>query len=119
MLNISRTSAEVVAAEFKESVQSLDTALLGQLRLCASLLEVNQEVMLPLATSQPILRHLTKSMDGLLENRAHLMAVVGKLTVMQGHSNLDTVSFGCPGGLPDKIVKLSGEKTEMVPSNQG
>ena len=100
MHSIKQSSAAVVASDTQDAGAAYDAALLAQARLCASFVEANDEVKLPMATSQTILQSMTDGMSGLVASRAHMTSVVRQLNLVQARSNLQTVSFGCPDGLP-------------------
>ena len=100
MHSIKQSSAAVVASDTQDAGAAFDSALLAQARLCASFVEANNEVKLPMATSQRILQSMTDGMSGLVASREHMTSVVRQLNLVQARSNLQTVSFGCPDGLP-------------------
>jgi hypothetical protein len=112
MHSIKQSSAAVVASDTQDAGAAFDNALLAQARLCASFVEANSEVKLPMATSQRILQSMTDGMSGLVASRDHMTSVVRQLNLVQARSNLQTVSFGCPAGLPSP--KFFGADAEPV-----
>ncbi len=99
IIKVNRPSAEVVAADCQQAAKALDTALLSQARLCASMLEANEQIGLPIATSQRLYKSMTSGMCGIVDNRTHLLSVITQLSSLHRRSNLSPVSFGCPDGV--------------------
>ncbi len=92
---IEQTSGAVVAAETQDAVTTLDTALLAQLRLCGSMIEVNNGLKLPIASSQRVLHSITQGISSLVSTRSNITAVIRDLTIIKNNSNLQETSFGC------------------------
>lgn len=98
MYAISKQIGQVVAADSQSSVSSLDSALIAQARMCATVVEASDASHLPMGATQKVLASLTGGMRNLVESRAELLAAVQELTVIQRRSNLRETGFGCPAG---------------------
>lgn len=96
MLEIQNATGAVVAADTQASVAALDSAVLTQARLCASVVEGAAQSMLPISATQKLLQAMTDGMSGLVASRMEMVAVVRELTSIQKNSNLNVTSFGCP-----------------------
>ena len=64
MHQIKHSSGAVVAAETQASVAAIDTAVLTQVRLCASVIEAASESKMPVATTQKVLESIAAEMTG-------------------------------------------------------
>lgn len=117
VLNINQTSGTVVAAETQALAAAIDSAMLAQARLCASVIETANESKLPVVATQKLLQSLASNMSGLVSSRAEFSTAVRELNVIQARSNLREVGLGCPNG----IRPISGANTtfeaDEKPSN--
>ena len=100
MLKINQTSGAVVAAETQTLAAAIDSAMLAQARLCASIIETASESKLPVVATQKLLQSLAANMNGMVASRADFATAVRELNVIQARSNLKAEALGCPNGLP-------------------
>lgn len=112
MLNINKTSGTVVAAETQTLAAAIDSAMLAQTRLCASIIETAGEAKAPVMATQKLLKSLSDNMSGLIASRADFAAAVRELNVLQSRSNLKETSLGCPNGLPPMTLARSEREFE-------
>lgn len=99
MHEIKHAVGNVVASDTQASVAALDNALVMQSRMCASIIEAASDSRLPIAATQSLLENLAYGINGLATSRGNMVVAVRELTRIQAGSNLETTSFGCPGGL--------------------
>jgi hypothetical protein len=99
MLNINKTSGTVVAGETQTLAAAIDSAMLAQARLCASIIETANESKLPVAATQKLLQSLSANMSGLVTSRSEFATAVRELNIIQARSNLKEMATGCPNGL--------------------
>ena len=114
MHQIKHSSGAVVAAETQASVAAIDTAVLTQVRLCASVIEAASESKMPVATTQKVLESMAAGMTCLVASRLDIVNAVRELALIQRSSSLNTTSFGCPdvvdptqGSLPTEATPAS------------
>lgn len=105
MLNINKTSAMVVAAETQDLSAAIDSSMLAQARLTASIIETSCEAKAPVMATQKLLKALADNMSGLVASRADFATAVRELTLLQSHSNLKEMATGCPNGIMPKTAK--------------
>lgn len=111
MLNINKTSGTVVAAETQDLAAAIDSTMLAQVRLTASIIETASEAKAPVMATQKLLKALSDNMSGLVSSRADFAAAVRELTVLQSHSNLKEMATGCPNGL----APMKGSAGKLTP----
>jgi hypothetical protein len=99
MLNINMNSGFVVAGETQTLAAAIDSAMLAQARLCASIIETANESKLPVVATQKLLQSLSANMSGLVASRSEFATAVRELNVIQARSNLKEMATGCPNGL--------------------
>jgi hypothetical protein len=112
MLNINKTSGTVVAGETQTLAAAIDSAMLAQARLCASIIETANESKLPVAATQKLLQSLSANMSGLVTSRSEFATAVRELNIIQARSNLKEMATGCPNGLPPMTLSDSEHETE-------
>lgn len=110
MHEIKYAVGNVVASDTQASVAALDTALVMQSRMCASIIEAATDSRLPIAATQSLLENLAHGINGLAASRGNMVVAVRELTRIQSRSNLKPTSFGCPGGLEGARTSGSFEK---------
>jgi hypothetical protein len=119
VLNINQTSGTVVAGETQALATAIDSAMLAQARLCASIIETANESKLPVVTTQKLLQSLTANMNGLVTSRAEFATAVRELNVIQARSNLREMATGCPNGLAPMKGSMDDEpRCQIAPSAQ-
>jgi hypothetical protein len=99
VLNINQTSGTVVAGETQALAAAIDSAMLAQARLCASIIETANESKLPVVATQKLLQSLSANMSGLVASRSEFATAVRELNVIQARSNLKEMAMGCPNGI--------------------
>jgi hypothetical protein len=99
MINLRETSARVVASDAREMGGMIDSALLQQMRLATSFIEVTQESKIAMPITQSAIQAMTEGLNCLVEGRAKVSSSVRDMNRILQHSNLKEVAFGCPGGL--------------------
>jgi hypothetical protein len=99
MLNINMNSGFVVAGETQTLAAAIDSAMLAQARLCASIIETANESKLPVVATQKLLQSLSANMSGLVASRSEFATAVRELNVIQARSNLKETALGCPNGI--------------------
>jgi hypothetical protein len=102
MHNIREQVGSVVAEDTQSSVAALDTAVLTQSRMCASVIEAAADSKLPIDSTQKLLESLTEGLKNLVVGRADLASAIRELNLIQAKSNLRATGFGCPNGV--KII---------------
>lgn len=112
MHEIKHAVGSVVASDTQASVAALDNALVTQSRMCASIVEAAADSRLPIAATQSLLENLAHGINGLATSRGNMVVAVRELTRIQARSNLETTSFGCPGGLEGSRTSGSLELTD-------
>jgi hypothetical protein len=112
MLNINKTSGTVVAAETQNLAAAIDSTMLAQARLTASIIETAGESKAPVMATQKLLKALSDNMSGLVSSRADFATAVRELNSLQSHSNLKEVGLGCPNGLPPMTLSGSSHEKE-------
>jgi hypothetical protein len=113
VLNINLNSGFVVAGETQTLAAAIDSAMLAQARLCASIIETANESKLPVLATQKLLQSLSANMSGLVASRSEFATAVRELNVIQARSNLKETALGCPNGIrpmtgmnPDEILSV-------------
>lgn len=117
MLNINKTSGTVVVAETQNLAVAIDSTMLAQARLTASILETACEAKAPVAATQKLLRALSDNMSGLVSSRGDLVTAVRELTVLQSHSNLKEMATGCPNGIMPRTAKDANVRPAAINHN--
>jgi len=97
MHDIQKTAGQVIAGDTSASVDAVDQAVASLATLCASIVEVSKASNLPIGTAQTALANVGASLNSIISSRAEVSAATRELTAIQRKSNLETVSFGCPG----------------------
>lgn len=90
----------VVAADTRTAMASVDATYLAQARMAASVVEAATASKLPAGATQGLLRAMTDSMSQVIAGRTEMIKALAELQDIQRKSNLREVGFGCPGGLP-------------------
>ena len=116
MLNVNKTSGTVVAAETQTLAAAIDSAMLAQARLCASIIETAGEAKAPVAATQKLFQSLSNNMSGLVASRAEFAVAVRELNFIQSRSNLKEVGLGCPNGLPPMTLADTDREFEKCMS---
>lgn len=98
MYSISQSIGQVVAADSQSSASTLNSALIAQARLTATIAEASEASGLPMIATQNALESLASAMNHLIESRAGLASAARELATIQSRSNLRTTNFGCPTG---------------------
>lgn len=98
MLHIDENMGTLVAADTKDAIGALDTAILSELRLCTTVVEVIHQTGLPIASSQKLLQGLTSGLNQIVAGRGDIARTVRHLHAIKGQSSLATVNYGCPDG---------------------
>lgn len=119
MHNIKQASGSMIAADTQDAVSALDTAMMAQSRLFATVVETSAEAKLPVGTPQKLLQSISAGLAGLVATRADMVTAVTQINLIQMRSNLNTTSFGCPkvvepdgkgsGGMTGQLSKVSEE----------
>jgi hypothetical protein len=109
MLNINMNSGFVVAGETQTLAAAIDSAMLAQARLCASIIETANESKLPVVATQKLLQSLSANMSGLVASRSEFATAVRELNVIQARSNLKETALGCPNGIRPMTGMDQGE----------
>ena len=97
---IESAAGHVVATDTQKSVHSVDQAVMSLAHLCASIIEVSNASKLPISTAQNALSNAGIGLSKLIACREDMSHATRELAAIQKASNLQTVSFGCPGGFP-------------------
>ncbi|MBK8374123.1 hypothetical protein [Sphingorhabdus sp.] len=98
MLQIDEQIGAVVAADTKGAIGALDNAILSELRLCTTVVEVIQQSGVPIGSSQKLLQSLTSGLSQIVAGRADIAQTVRHLNAIKGRSSLAPFNFGCPDG---------------------
>lgn len=104
MFEVREAAGQVVAADMQSSVAAIDQALLSYARLCCSIVEVSGSSNLPIGTAQKALKNTVTGLNALIDGREEIASATRELLKIQKVSTLEPVSFGCPGGLPEKTA---------------
>ena len=113
MYKISESVGHVVAADTQSAVSSINSAIINQSRMCATLLEASNAANLPIGTMQDPLRAMADGLQSLVLNRASVAEAVRELTQIQRQSNLREVSFGCPTGPYTEFFTTGSSAVEL------
>ncbi len=105
MFKIKDSTGSVVAGDTQASISALDTAVLTQARLCASVVEAATESKLPARATQKLLQSMTNGMSTLVDSRSEIVAAVREINLIRHKSNLKAAEFGCP----DDFWEATGE----------
>lgn len=103
MHTIKQAAGSMIAADTQDTVNALDTAMVTQSRLFATVVETAAQSKLPVGTPQKLLQNISASMAGLVASRADIVAAVTQINLIQMRSNLKETAFGCP-----KVVEPDG-----------
>lgn len=103
MHNIKQASGSMIAADTQDAMNALDSAMVTQSRLFATVVETAAEAKLPVGTPQKLLQSISAGMAGLVSTRADIVTAVTQINLIQMRSNLNATSFGCP-----KVVEPDG-----------
>lgn len=119
MHKIKQAAGSMIAADTQDAVSALDTAMIAQSRLFATVVETAAESKLPVGTPQKLLQSISAGMAGLVATRADIVTAVTQVNLIQMRSNLKTTAFGCPkvvepdgngvGGMTGQLDKVSEE----------
>jgi hypothetical protein len=109
MLKFHAGAGAIVAADSKLAVQAVDEALLGTVRMYASVLETTKGSNLPASQSQRLFNSLTASLTQVLNGRAEMVSTLRMLTHIKGQSNFAAVDFGCPAGWVPSKAQVAAE----------
>lgn len=112
MHTIDTAAGRVVADDTQASVEAIDQAVMSLANLCSSIVEVSRASRLPIGTAQTALANTGEGLAKLIASRDDMSRATFELVQIQKGSNLQTVSFGCPGGFP------TAEKQETAPRKQ-
>ena len=103
MHKIKQAFGSMIAADTQDAVNALDTAMITQSRLFATVVETSADAKLPVGTPQKLLQSISAGMAGLVATRSDIVAAVTQINLIQMRSNLNATSFGCP-----KVVEPDG-----------
>ena len=117
MFSISKGIGRVVADDSQSSAATLNSALIAQARLCATVAEAAEASRLPMVATQNLLESLTGAMRNVIESRAGLVVAAHELAAIQSRSNLRTTDFGCPTG-PYTTFFTTASANEAAPESQ-
>lgn len=106
MHEIKETAGVVVAAETQAMVAAIDSAMITQARLCASVVEAAADAKMPLSSTQKLVQSISDGMGALAQSRANLATAAKELAFIKSRSNLDVFDWGCPD--PDEFWRTSG-----------
>ncbi|MCA1661080.1 MAG: hypothetical protein LC648_02490 [Novosphingobium sp.] len=112
MYSISKSIGQVVAADSQSSASALNSALIAQARLTATIAEASEASGLPMIATQSALESLAGAMSHVIESRAGLVSAARELATTQSRSNLRTTNFGCPTGPYQFFTTASAAETE-------
>lgn len=104
MYNFDQAAGQVIAADTQSSVAAIDEAVLSYARLCCSIVEVSGSSDLPVVAAQKALKSTVSGLNALIASREEIATATRELVKIQKISTLEAVSFGCPGGLPEKTA---------------
>lgn len=107
----------VVAAETQTLAAAIDSTLLAQVRLTASIIETAGEAKAPVMATQKLLQALSDNMSGLVASRSDFATAVRELNFIQSHSNLKEMATGCPNGIMPRTGKIQDRQTALVETN--
>lgn len=99
MINLSKGAASVVAGSASSAVNDVDTALASNLRFAADFIDAIKDAGVPAGRSQRVYNTFTSSFTKVIEGRAEMLSAIGQMSIIQRHSNLAEVSWGCPDWL--------------------
>lgn len=115
MITLRENSVQLVAGDARATGEMIDHALLQQMRLATSYIEVSGESDLALPLTQPALQELAEGFARLVEGRGRIANSVREMNRLLKHSNLRETSFGCPLG---PLQTLSPTR-DTVPGAEG
>jgi predicted transcriptional regulator len=100
MQNVEKNIGALVAAESKDAISALDQAIVSKLKLCMTVVEGAAASNIPVASTQKLLQSMSTGLSNIVAGRADMAQTIRVLSSIQKHSNLKTVSYGCPLGMP-------------------
>lgn len=100
----------LIAAETKGVLHAIDTAILTELRLCASLVEAFEHTNLPIGPSQKLLQTLSSGLSHIVAGRGEMAQTVRTLTAIKSGSNLQETNYNCPGEPTGNVFTPRGAK---------
>lgn len=98
MYSVTEQIGKVVVADSQASVASLNSAVVAQARMCATILEAATAAKLPIGAVQGVLDSLSTGMAHLVASRSTMVTALRELNTIKTSSNLGDVDFGCPTG---------------------
>ena len=107
----------VVAAETQTLAAAIDSTLLAQVRLTASIIETAEEAKAPVMATQKLLQALSDNMSGLVASRSDFVTAVRELNFIQSRSNLKEMAAGCPNGIMPLNGKIQSAPTMRAEEN--
>lgn len=118
MHDIQDNIGTLIAAETKGALHAIDTAILTELRFCASLVEAFERTNLPIGPSQKLLQTLSSGLSHIVAGRGEMAQTVRTLTAIKSGSNLQETSYNCPGEPKENGFTTSGANAHdrQVPS---
>ncbi len=105
MEHITHNEAAQLADDINSANQSIDTALHDVANLTQSILSICRTSSIPAAKSQAAIEEATCGISKLVAARKDIVSAHKQILIVQKHSNLQEVNFGCGGQGPIRNPK--------------
>jgi hypothetical protein len=102
-MQVAYTDAKQLAANIRETQQSIDTALSRLTEMTATIMNVCMESQIHPAKSQAAIEEATNGLVRMVDARKGFVAAHRQIVKVQRDSDLATIDFGCVG--PDTLMK--------------
>ncbi len=102
-MQVSYTDAKQLAANIRDTQQSIDTALSRLTEMTATIMNVCRESQIHPAKSQAAIEEATNGLVRMVDARKGFVAAHRQIVKVQRDSDFATIDFGCVG--PDTLMK--------------
>ncbi len=105
MVQIAYNEAAQLADDISSANLSIDTALNEVANLTQSILSICRNSSIPAAKSQAAIEEATCGISKLVAARKDIVSAHKQILIVQKHSNLQEINFGCTGDGPIRNPK--------------
>jgi hypothetical protein len=113
VLQFEEGHCHVLASDTRSSLASIDRAIGTGATIMGTMVETFAGAGLPAGRAQKLYERAYRSLGRVIEGRGEMVSLVSELTVVQRHSNVAEVSFGCSTPW-DEMFTLAEAEGEIV-----
>lgn len=95
MLNFNEGICQVLAQDTRNSLADIDRSIGSKARMIGTIVDTFEGAQLPAVRAQSIFRRAHAALGHIIEGRGEVASMISELQVLQRHSNVKEVSFGC------------------------